>query len=307
VIATYLEPKTHQKFVDEVARRGLEEPIRAWATLSPDERAQVTILFGWKIPQSVIDQCPRLRWIQGAGAGVDWLLPLMIPSTVTISRIVDQFGPDMAEFALLGALAWVKNWPRIHTAQRRHQWDPFLVGRLADKVVGVLGAGSIGETIAGRFRPWVDEVRALGRHRPRLPEIVGYSIAEQAAFFTDLDLLIMVLPLTPETRHMVGAEALSRMKAGGYVINLGRGAVLDTKALVSAVRSGQLSGALLDVHEDEPLPSDSELWDLPGVTISPHISGPSRVEGMADVFVDNYRRFVAGEALRGVVDRVRGY
>ncbi|MCL5116453.1 MAG: D-2-hydroxyacid dehydrogenase, partial [Firmicutes bacterium] len=262
---------------------------------------------GWRIPQTVIDACPSLEWIQGAGAGVDWLMPVRLPPGVAITRIVDQFGPDMGEFALMAALNWVKDWPRIYRQQVDHEWSPYLVGQLKVLRVGVLGAGSIGAHIAQMFRPLVAEVRALGRREPTIPGVLGFAADAWPQFYDNLDCLVMVLPHTPETIHMVGAEQLALMRRGAYLINVGRGAVLDEAALSAAVESGQLSGAALDVLEHEPLPPESPLWELPGVTISPHVSGPSRRAGMAEIFAENLARFRRGEALLGLVDRGRGY
>ncbi|PSR22327.1 MAG: D-2-hydroxyacid dehydrogenase [Sulfobacillus acidophilus] len=297
----------HAKLIEGLRQYGITDPIRRFDDLSDEERRAIRILFGWYMPQEVIDACPSLEWIQGAGAGVDWLMTVNIPDRITVTRIVDQFGPDMGEYALLAALAWVKDWRRWSLLQKSREWTPHLVGQLSLLTVGVLGAGSIGGHIAAVFRPLVAEVRALGRHLPNLAGVVGFSADQWPAFYRDLDLLIMVLPHTSDTYHLVGWPQLRLMRTGGFVINIGRGAVLDEGALVMAIRSGQLSGACLDVFEVEPLPKESVLWDLPGMTITPHVSGPSRVEGMVRVFADNLKRFRQRRALVGVVDRGRGY
>lgn len=306
-MATYGEARVHEELVQELRRLGIDEPIGRIDDMSADALRQVRVIFGWRIPQAVIDGCPHLAWIQGAGAGVDWLLPVRLPDSVVVTRIVDQFGPDMGEFALLAALQWVKNWPRVLDQQRQREWKPWLVGELSSKTVGVLGAGSIGAHVARLFRPLVEEVRALGRRQPSLEGIRGFSEQEAEAFYRGLDILIMVLPHTERTYHLVGSREMRLMNQGGYLINVGRGAVLDEGALLTAIQQGVLSGAALDVQETEPLPADSPLWTLPGVTVSPHISGPSRRRGMAAVFADNIRRFRQGSPLLGVVDRTRGY
>lgn len=299
--------RQHDALVEALRQSGIQEPIGRLEDLDAAARKDIKILFGWRITQEVVDSCPNLAWIQGAGAGVDWLLPVKIPGSVVVTRIVDHFGPDMGEYALMSALAWVKNWRRIAQGQAERQWSPYLVGSLAVLTVGVLGAGSIGSHIAGMFQPLVREVRALGRKKPELAGIRGYAVDAWDVFFDQLDVLVMVLPHTPDTHHVVGAAEIARMKRGGYLINVGRGAVLDTEALVTAVQDGQLSGASLDVVETEPLPPESPLWALPGLTISPHISGPSRPDGMVAVFSENLSRFRAGRPMIGVVDWERGY
>ncbi|MDA8206211.1 MAG: D-2-hydroxyacid dehydrogenase [Thermaerobacter sp.] len=306
-IATYVAEGVHRRLCDMLRSRGFVEPIARYEQLSAQERSAIRILFGWRVPQSVVDSLPKLAWIQGAGAGVDWLMPVRLPAGVTVTRIVDQFGPDMGEYALLAALAWVKDWRRLYCMQQKQEWKPYLVGQLAVLSVGILGAGSIGAHIASMFRPLVREVRAMGRRRPEIPGVLGFSEIESTTFYRGLDLLIMVLPHTSATYHLVGLEQLRLMNPGSYLINIGRGAVLDQEALEAAVKSGHLSGAALDVFEVEPLPADSSLWRLPGITISPHLSGPSRVDGMADVFLQNLTRFRQGAPLWGVVERSRGY
>ncbi len=306
-IATCGIGSRHEELVQALGQVGMQEPIGRLEHLDTEARREIKVLFGWGITQEVIDSCPSLAWIQGAGAGVDWLLPVRIPESVVVTRIVDHFGPDMGEYALMAALAWVKDWRRIAQGQRERQWSPYLVRQLAVLSVGILGAGSIGSHIAEMFRPLVREVRALGRKRPQLSGIRGFSAEEWEPFYDQLDVLVMVLPHTPETYHAVGTHEIDCMKRGGYLINVGRGAVLDEAALIAAIQDGQLSGAALDVVETEPLPSDSPLWTLPGVTISPHISGPSRPDGMVAVFSENLSRFRAGQPMLGVVDWERGY
>jgi glyoxylate/hydroxypyruvate reductase A len=207
----------------------------------------------------------------------------------------------------MAALAWVKDWKRLHRQQREHRWEQYLVGTMTSLTVGVLGAGSIGAHIAAMFRPLVAEVRALGRSTPKLEGVQGFAEAEWVQFYRGLDVLVMVLPHTAETYHLVGAREISWMNRGGFLVNVGRGAVLDQSALVAALESGQLSGAQLDVFESEPLPEDSPLWDLKTLSISPHVSGPSRLDGMVAVFAENLTRFRAGRPLVGEVDMGRGY
>ncbi len=306
-IATYLDERMHRRFTGELRALGFNEPISRYEELNNEERGEIRVLFGWDIDQSVVDACPALEWIQGAGAGVDWLAPVRLPQQVTVTRIIDRFGPDMGEFALLSVLAWVKDYRRIYQQQVRKEWGRYLVGSMAGLTVGVLGAGSIGSHIASVFKPLVREVRALGRRRPEVDGVRGFSSQEWTSFYTELDVLIMVLPHTPDTHRSVGKEQFALMRPGGFLVNLGRGPILDEDEFVAAIRLGQLSGGALDVFSLEPLPAESSLWELPGVTVTPHISGPSRADGMAAVFLENLSRFRAGRPLLGVVDWKRGY
>ncbi|MCY0898178.1 MAG: D-2-hydroxyacid dehydrogenase [Firmicutes bacterium] len=307
IVTTYLPSDLEHAFLQELAERGFDARIVPWSHTTAADRTQSEILVGWYVPQEVIDALPNLTWLQVAGAGVDWTLDLRIADAVAVTRMVEGFGTDMAEFALMAALAWVKDWSRLRTLQQQRRWDPYLVRTLASLTVGVLGAGAIGQTIAKTFQPLVKEIRIMGRSRPQVPHIAGYRIDEASAFYRDLDLLIIVVPLTPDTRSLVGESAFSLMREGGYVINLARGAVIDTSALIAAVTRQQLSGAFLDVFETEPLPPDAELWSIPGITVSPHMAGITRAEVLAAHFMANFRRFRRQEPLIGMVDRTRGY
>ncbi|MCY0879000.1 MAG: D-2-hydroxyacid dehydrogenase [Firmicutes bacterium] len=307
MVTTYLPAALEDEFFSALARARFPGIIVPWRSLAPEDRPRVTILVGWHVPQAVIDALPNLAWIQAAGAGVDWTLDLSWRKTIVLTRMVDVFGPEMAEYALAATLAWVKDWPRLWALNQQHRWDPYPVRMLASLTVGILGAGSIGQAVIRLFHPLVKEVRAMGRRQPRLAGIAGYAASDAASFYQGLDALIVVVPLTPSTHHLVGRDAFSRMSHGAYVINLSRGAVVDTSALVEAVTSGQLSGAFLDVFDVEPLPEDHRLWSVPGITVSPHMAGMTRGEPLAEQFLANYERFQRHEALAGVVDRSRGY
>ncbi len=253
-IATYGSESLHQRLTARLSAQGINEAIGRFDELTAAERQNIRVLFGWHISQEALDALPQLEWIQGAGAGVDWLIPVNVPPGVRVTRIVDQFGPDMGEYALMAVLAWVKDWKRLQRQQREHRWEQYLVGTMTPLTVGVLGAGSIGAHIAAMFRPLVAEVRALGRSTPKIEGVQGFAEAEWDQFYRALDVLVMVLPHTADTYHLVGAREISWMNRGGFLVNVGRGAVLDQNALVEALESGQLSGAQLDVFESEPLP-----------------------------------------------------
>lgn len=285
--------------------QGLDASVATWDQV--EDPREIDALIGWNIPQHVLDQCPHVKWIQSLGAGVDWALSLTIPESVIITRIVGSFGADMAEYAVLAALAWVKEFPRWLKNQGDRRWDRFVVGSLRQKTVGILGAGAIGQEVAGTFRPLVREVRVLARHRPELPGIPGFTLAERDRFLTGLDILVLVIPLTPQTAGMVNRDWLNRLTPGALLVNIARGPVLDTTAVIAALESGVLSSAVLDVFDEEPLPPEHPLWTTPGVIISPHLAGPSRLDQVVRGISENIRRFRAGQTLLGQVDRVRGY
>ena len=274
-----------------------------------------------------------LRWIHHGGAGVDPLLfPELVRSPVVLTNSGGVFDRAMAEYVLGLILAFAKDLPRTLELQRRREWRHRETERLGGRTVLVVGAGRIGNEIgrilrgagmrvlgvARRPRPASAAVQSPGRPaaagRPSagspdaaFERVVG--IADLHAVLPEADDVVLSLPLTPETRGLFGADALARMKPTARLINVGRGAVLDEAALLDALRSRRIAGAALDVFADEPLPADHPFWDLPGVIVSPHMSGdfvgwPAAVSGL---FVENFRRWRAGEPLLNVVDKERGY
>ncbi|PSR26861.1 MAG: D-2-hydroxyacid dehydrogenase [Sulfobacillus thermosulfidooxidans] len=266
------------------------------------------IVFGWKIPPHLFRHARQLRWIQSMGAGVDDLVSNPdLPSTVMITRIVDQFGSSIAEFVFAELLAHVRRLDRLRQQQRDHLWEPLAVGTLRNQRIGIAGLGSIGQELVRKARAF--DMVVYGLSREPKPEMVdkAFSSDQWILFVQSLDYLVITLPVTEKTRGVVGQQVLQAMKPEALIINVGRGEVINQQALVDALTTGQIAGAVLDVFETEPLPSDNILWDLPGVRISPHIAGPSIDEYVARYFVKNVERYINQEPLYGWVDRQRGY
>jgi len=253
-----------------------------------------------------------LRWIHHGGAGVDPLLfPELVHSSVVLTNSRGVFDRAMAEYVLGLALALAKDLPRTLDLQRRREWLHRESERVDGRTALVVGAGSIGREIGRYLRAAGMRVLGVAR-RPREADTVFervVGIDDLQAALPEADYVVLALPLTPETRGLFGAAALATMKRSARFINVGRGAVVDQAALVDALRSRRIAGAALDVFADEPLPAVHPFWDMPGVIVSPHMSGdfagwPAAVSGL---FVENFRRWLAGEPLLNVVDKARGY
>jgi len=262
------------------------------------------VLFGWRFPPELYGQAPRLRWVQSMGAGVEDLIAAPLPEGCLLTRVEGLFGGSMSEYAFAHMLAHSQQSGRQRAAQEAARWEPFLVGRLAGKRLGIAGAGSIGAEIARRAKAFDMEVWALVR-TTRPMENVDRVLATQAAaeFCASVDYLISTLPHTEEA---VGLVNPLQMKPGALLINIGRGATIDEAAILQAVEAGRIQ-AVLDVFQREPLPPEHPFWRTPGITVTPHISGPSVPEEVAAYFADNYRRFALGQPLLGLVNRQRGY
>jgi glyoxylate/hydroxypyruvate reductase len=288
--------------------RPLLPGARLLTAATPDEAARLApetdVLFGWKFPVEQFPNCSRLRWVQAMGAGVEDLIAAPLPPGCLLTRVEGLFGGYMSEYAFAQMLAHAQQLRRLHAAQAEGRWEPFQIGKLAGKRLGVAGAGSIGAAVAHKGKAFGMEVWALVRSERPLPDVDRRFVPEQAAeFFGGVDYVVSSLPLTPATRGLIDPRL---MKTGALLVNMGRGATVDEGALLEAVREGRIEAAL-DVFATEPLPPEHPFWTTPGITVTPHISGPSVPAEVAEYFAANFRRYQAGGPLVGLVDRQRGY
>ena len=256
----------------------------------------------------VIDRMPNLRWVQSTYAGVDALLTPGLRRDYRLTGVKGVFGPLMSEYVIGQILSVTRQFRRLDQAQANARWEPVEYRGLEGRVMGVAGLGSIGRDIAATARHF--RMNVLGYKRsPGQVEGVDrvYSGDAFGAFAAEVDFLVLVLPATTETRHLVDAGVLEAMRDDAWLINVGRGALVDESALAAALQAGVIGGAVLDVFEEEPLPASSPLWKLPNAVVTPHVAAESFPEDIARIFVDNWRRYRAGEPLNYVVDFERGY
>lgn len=314
-------PRAHQ-YANLLATKGYPGPIHPATTLAEalPVAAEAEILLGARIPAELLAQMPRLRWIQSPNAGVEDMVAAPVPPGVLTTRVVGLFEGYIAEWTLGYMLAHTLKLRQGLVQQGERQWQHYFIDRLEGRRLGVAGIGSIGEGIARRAAALGLQVVGLGR-TPRgagapgegagaqvgAPFAATYTPDKLLDFCRGLDFLAITLPLTPETDGLFGSEALAALNPDALVLNAGRGRVIQEEALLGALRSGHLGGAVLDVFAVEPLPPTHPLWTEPGVTITPHIAGPSVPAEVADYFLQNYARFTSGAPLIGQIDRARGY
>lgn len=268
------------------------------------------------IPHKLIIDAPHLRWFQQFGAGANWLLEhpdaVEKPFVLTNASGIHDIPISEHIFALL--LIFARQLHHVLDAQARHTWDAppgETLFELAGKTMLLVGVGAIGERTARLAQAF--GMRVVGVRRDpsqRVPHVDEMHGPERLdALLPEADVVVLTAPLTEETRHMIDAEALQRMKSTAYLINIGRGGLVDEESLVDTLRAGQIAGAGLDVFETEPLPEASPLWEMDNVLITPHYSGstPHYFGRFLEIFLDNLRRFRRGESLRNVVDKEIGY
>ena len=274
------------------------------------------VLLGWNFAAEDIrhafDRADRLRWIQWSGAGVDAaLFPALVESDVTVTNVRGVFDQAMAEYTLGMILAFAKGFRRTVGLQRERTWLHRLSERVAGTLALVVGAGSIGRTIARTLRGAGIEVEGVGRTARDVDPDFGrvHAVAELNRALGRADWVVLIVPLTEQTRDLFDASRFAAMKPSARLFNLGRGALVDEQAMIDALQGGVIAGAGLDVFAVEPLPATSPLWGMENVLVSPHMSGDYKEHqvAVADVFIENFRRYRAGEPLENVVDKRLGF
>jgi phosphoglycerate dehydrogenase-like enzyme len=265
-------------------------------------------------PPRLIVRAPRLRWYQQWGAGTDWLL--RHPEVATLDFILTNASGvhaiPISEHILAMMLAFTRQLPSAFRAQARHQWQQDVPAfELAGSTLVLVGVGAIGRRTAQIASAL--GMRVIGvRNDPTrsLPEVHKMVGADQLLdVLTEADFVVLTIPLTEATRHMLDEHTFQKMKPSAYIINIGRGGTIDESALVRALQSGAIAGAGLDVFDSEPLPAESPLWDMDNVIITAHYSGttPLYNDRAFKIFLDNLERYVARQPLRNVVDKQKGY
>lgn len=267
-----------------------------------------SILFGG--PESIariLPDMPAVEWVQSTWAGVTPLLAIDRRDYL-LTGIKGVFGPQMSEFVIGYMLANELKVIERLAAQRDRQWFDKASGTLLGKKIGVMGTGSIGQAIARRARENGTTVTGLSRTGASKPDFENvFKVEELHEFLHDLDYLVSVLPHTSETDQLMDQSAFAQLPSRAYFINVGRANVVDDEALVSALASYELGGAVLDVFDVEPVPAESPLWDAPNLLITGHIAAISHPSLIAPIFLGNYKRFISGQSLQNVVSFDNGY
>ncbi|MCK4221357.1 MAG: D-2-hydroxyacid dehydrogenase [Dehalococcoidia bacterium] len=276
--------------------------------------AEAEVVYALKPPKNLVGRAPRLRWIQMYSTGVDGVLDDELRrSSVEVTNMSGCHETSMCEFVLMLMLMFVKQAPRsfCQKVNKEYQWFP--VGVLRSKTVGLVGLGRVGREVARLAKVFGMRVIATRRSAKRVSrarcvdKVLPREQLEE--LLSDSDFVVLALPLTSETRGLIGEKELRAMKPTAYLINVARGGLVDEKALVRALDERWFAGAGLDVFGTEPLPGDSPLRGFPNVIFSPHVAGDIEDYNVraAELFCENLRRYLDGRRLLNLVDKTKGY
>jgi len=295
------------EMVDPRVRVARVSDRKSWLVEAPEAE----IILAFRPLRDGVLRSRHLRWVHALGAGVENLSQDVAGTDVIISNN-HLHGDAIGDHVFALVLAHTRRMPAAYQCQHARRWvHGELVGTiLAGATMGILGLGTIGSAVARRARAF--GMRVVGtKRRPAPVEGVEEVLPPERtdAVLREATVLVVSLPLTRETRGIMGAREIDLLPPGGFLVNVGRGGLVDEDALVAALRRGHLAGAGLDVFAQEPLPADSPLWMAPGMIITPHVSGdqPGYMARVTAIFCENLRRYIAGQPLLNVVDPALGY
>ncbi len=284
---------------------------------SREELARAEVLYAFQL-DFAIEAAPRLRWVQTPGAGVDYFRGLPVMQSDVIVTNAHLFGTAIAEYVFLSILSFRRRFPQILSDyHERREWpsNPWRTHRgeeLAGTTLGILGYGDIGRAVARIGLGFGMRVLATRANTQQSYFEDGVEVLPGDRLLDVLaqsDQVVVALPLTPTTEKLIGQRELRTMKPTAFLVNVGRGKVIDEPMLVRALQEGWIAGAGLDVQANRPLPADSPLFDLPNVLLTPHIAGTTEgyEERITELFCENLSRYLQGRPLLNVVDKTRGY
>lgn len=275
--------------------------------------AEAEVLVTWNLPtENLAAIAPRLKWIHIIGAGVEHLTPMdWLPPGVQLTNNKGVHAAKGGEFGLMSILMLHNAIPTITFNQRSAHYDSIYSTPIAGKTLVLIGVGSIGKSVAAHARAIGINVIGVSRHgRPTKEVNQMVSVDQLDTVLPMADFVFVVTPLTDETRNLLNRRRLNLLKPGTGLINIGRAAVVDYAALTEKLKDGSISGAILDVFDEEPLPPDSPCWNVPNLIVTPHISaddGNAYVPMTLSVFFQNMQRYLTGQPLQNQVNPTLGY
>jgi phosphoglycerate dehydrogenase-like enzyme len=277
------------------------------------DRIEICIGLG---PWDLFTKMPRLKWFQSLMAGVDGLnaFPELIDKPIIVTNTSGTHKEQVTEHIFAMILAFSRKFQRVFASQTKHEWLSITFNDvppvIASKTMLILGYGAIGKHCAKVAMSFGMKVIGVRRHKSEgSPEIQVETADKLHSLLPEADYVVNILPFTQDTRNLIAKEEFSLMKKSAVYVNVGRGITTDEAALVDALKSGQIAGALLDVTAQEPLSKDSPLWDMENVIITPHYAGlrPDIASLAMGITLENFNRYNRGEELINLVDKKAGY
>ena len=297
-----------EEWLGELKRQLPEVEVRPWPEVG--ELAEIEYALVWRPPPGDLERYPNLKAILVMGAGVeDILADPTIPEGVPLVRLVDRLLTNrMTEFVTLGVLRHHRRALAYRAQQGERRWAPLAPPDTERTTVGILGLGEMGRASAAMLLSFGFRVVGWSRTANEVPGVTAHHGWEGLeAVLRASDILVCLLPLTPETEGVLNARTLALLPRGASLVCAGRGAQLVDEALLAALEEGHIAGATLDVFNHEPLPEDHPYWGHPRVVVTPHVASETNPRSAAGVVADSIRRFEAGEPVPNLVDRARGY
>ena len=256
----------------------------------------------------VLPHAHKLRWAQSTYAGIDALLKPGLRQDYQLTNIRGIFGPLMSEYVFAHLLSLTRHLPLYREQQKQHQWQPLPYRPLSERRLLILGTGSIGQHLAQTAHQFGMTVWGVNRHGRDVANFDDiYQLAALPHLLPQVDVIVSTLPSTRETHHLFNREMLACCQSTAILFNVGRGDAIDSQALIDALRAGRPGVAVLDVFEEEPLPRQAQLWQLPNLIITPHNSAWSLPEQVVKIFERNYLHYLDGRPLEYLVNFELGY
>ncbi|HVL25325.1 MAG TPA: D-2-hydroxyacid dehydrogenase [Thermomicrobiales bacterium] len=308
--------KEGEQFYDLISQVPGVTAVRCEPSEIADNAGDIDVFFGHP-SADILKVAPKLRWIQASSAGVEFVarIPELVESDVVLTNTRGAHGPSIGEHTMALLLAMTRHLPESLDQQHAHVWDRTILYRTAREIggmtMGIIGFGALGRGIAQRAQAMELNLLAVDAQaisgEPFLDEVWPPSRLDD--LLEQSDVVVVAAPLTAETRHLLDASKLAKMKKDAYLVVVSRGGIVVEEALADALRSGHLAGAAIDVVENEPMDKDHPLWDVPRLIITPHMAGASarKERRVVEIFCENLVRFQNGEPLQNEVDKARGY
>lgn len=284
----------------------LPDEVGVWDQLEDPSKVEMAVVWGHR--KDLFRHLPNLKVVASLGAGVDHIVnDALLLDHVQVSKVVsDHLSGPMSNFCIGAVMYFHRQFDKYLSDKKNKVWDQQFDPEVPVRI-GILGLGRLGSDLAKKLNLLGFEVHGLSRNKREMEGISTYIYEQMNAFLGNINMLICMLPATPDTKEVLSKNLFDQMPDGSFLINVGRGHQQNDSDILAALDAGKLAGAFLDVFPIEPPPKESPMWDHPKVFITPHIAVVTKLEAAVPQIVDNYRRMKTGQPLLNLIDREKGY